>query len=63
MTAYEESIYLVDLLGTKCSIIHIDKCIELLKKVMSGCSSTSERYEITNLIKHYKEIKLQIEKS
>ena len=41
---------------------HMDKRISLLKSVMGNCSSTSERYELTNLIKHYKEVKQEIEK-
>lgn len=64
MTIKEEANELWESFGSvACSILHIDKTITLLKTVMSGCSSTSERYEITNLIKRYKEVKLELENS
>ena len=55
---------LLEKFGSKlAATVHLIECISLLKTVMSGCSSTSERYEITNLIKHYKEIKKHIDKT
>ena len=72
MTAKEEGEKLIDdfseftdgadYQAKAAAIMHLDKCIVLLKTVMGNCSSTSERYELTNLIKRYKEIKLELEK-
>lgn len=54
---------LLEKFGSKLAVtVHLIECISLLKTVMGYCTSTSERYEITNLIKRYKEIKLELEK-
>lgn len=57
----EEVKELLKVFGKDLATVHLERSIILLKNVMGHCSSTSERYEITNLIKHYKEIKQEIE--